>query len=137
MHPNSTALNAAEVIARAPPGTTYDDFALDERGDAFLVTSRGNTVEEVGGGLVSRRESWLGTSTARRLRSPRFGRTARDGEVWCGMIARGLEAPVNEEEVVGGQLVVVDTGDCGGYESGGGDVLMSFLIGECTSTHCV
>lgn len=111
IHPNGTAAGAAEVIARASPGTTYDDFALDGRGDAFLVTAQGNSIEEVGRAgeppvIVA------GNVNSTDIAEPtaaQFGRTRADGDVLYVTTAGGLEAPVNGDEIVGGQLVAVDT----------------------------
>lgn len=111
IHPNGTALRAAETIAHSPPGTTYDDFALDTRGDAFLTTAQGNTIEEVGKGGVERRGIIAGNVNSTEIAEPtaaRFGRTVEDTNVLYVTTGGGLEAPINGDEVVGGQLVGVD-----------------------------
>ena len=76
-------LPAAEVITHAAPSATYDDFALDGRGDTFLVTVQGNSIEEIKrdgepqvviAGAVNSTE--IAEPTAAR-----FGRTLADREV--------------------------------------------------------
>lgn len=111
IQPNGTAINAAEVIAHSPPGTTYDDFALDGRRDAFLATSQGNTIEEVG--RVGEPQIIVaGNINSTEIAEPtaaQFGRTLADRDVLYVTTAGGLEAPINGDERVGGQLVAVDT----------------------------
>ena len=109
---DGTALgSAAEVIAHAAPSVTYDDFALDGRGDAFLVTARGNSIEEVGR-PGQPRIIIAGDVNSTEIAEPtaaQFGRTPADRDVLYVTTGGGLQAPINGNEVVGGQLVAVDT----------------------------
>ena len=111
INPDGIAAGKAIVVARSPTGATFDDFALDWRGDAFLATGPGNSIEEVGrdgepqviiAGIVNSMEIAKPTSA-------QFGRTAADREVLYVTTGGGLAAPVDGDEIVGGQLVAVDT----------------------------
>ena len=78
---------------------------------APLATGPGNSIEEVGrdgesqviiAGIVNSTEIAEPTSA-------QFGRTAADREVLYVTTGGGLAAPVDGDEIVGGQLVAVDT----------------------------
>ena len=110
IHPDGTAVRAAEVIAHAPTGTTYDDFALDRRGDAFLSTAQGNTIEKVGR-TGEPQVIVAGDANSTEIAEPtsaQFGRTRADRNILYVTTGGGLLAPINGNEVVGGQLVAVD-----------------------------
>lgn len=111
INPNGTAAGKAIVVARSPTEATFDDFAQDWRGDAFLATGPGNSIEKVGrdgkpqviiAGNVNSTEIAEPTSA-------QFGRTAADREVLYVTTGGGLATPVNGDEIVGGQLVAIST----------------------------
>ncbi len=110
IHPDGTALGAAQVIAHAPPNTTYDDFALDRRGNAFLTTAQGNAIEEVGR-TGEPQVIVAGNVNSTEIAEPtaaQFGRTRADRDALYVTTAGGQGIPVNGDEIVGGQLVAVD-----------------------------
>ncbi len=99
------------MIAHALLSATYDDFALDGRGDAFLVTVKGNSIEEVGR-AGKPQVAIAGAVNSTEIAEPtaaRFGRTMADREILYVTTAGGLTALVNGDEIVGGQLVAIDT----------------------------
>lgn len=111
IHPDGSARGAAQVVAHAPPGMSYDDFVFDARGDTFLATGRGNSIDEVGRAgrpqvIVA---GDINSTTIAEPTAAQFGRTLADRKVLYVTTAGGLNSPVNGNEVVGGQLVAVDT----------------------------
>lgn len=97
------------MIAYSPPGTTYDDFALNERGDAFLVTEQGNTSEKVGKGgepQVIVAGNFNSTENAEPT-AEQSGRMRADGEVLYLTTGGGSTAAIDADEIVGGQLAAV------------------------------
>lgn len=102
----------ATVVATAAPGTSFDDFALDFFGRAFVATARGNTVVEVkrDGRQVVLAGNLISTEIVEPT-SVQFGRTVFDWGVLYVTTAGGLGAPVDGTERVGGQVVAVDTRD--------------------------
>lgn len=101
----------ATIVATAAPGTSFDDFALDVFGRAFLATAAGNTVVEVK--KNGRQLVLAGDLNSTQIAEPtgvRFGRTGADRGVLYVSTAGGLAAPVDGTERMGGQVVAVDTG---------------------------
>lgn len=99
----------ATVIASAAAGTGFDDFALDWRGNAFLVTAGGNTVVEVK--KKGKQVVVAGNLDSTDIAEPtgaKFGRTWKDIGTLYVTTAGGLRIPVSGDQVVGGQLVAVD-----------------------------
>ena len=110
IRPNGTAAVPAEKIASAPPGITFDDFALDGRGDAFLATQPGDSIAEVGvNGSTRIIAGVVNTTEIAEPTSAQFGRTHADGHVLYVVTAGGLAFPIDGDVVVGGQVVAVDT----------------------------
>ena len=108
---NGTAVGKAVGISHSPGGGSYDDFALDSNGNAFLGTNGGNSIEKVGlkgepqvivAGNVNSTEIAEPTSA-------QFGRTVKDRRTLYVTTGGGLAIPVNGNEIVGAQLVAVDT----------------------------
>ena len=111
IHPDGTAAGSAVNISHAPTDASYDDFALPEHGDnAFLVTSTGNSLEEVGLGgepqvIVAGN---LNSTELAEPTSAAFGRGEGERGVVYVTTGGGLVAPVNGDETVGAQLVAID-----------------------------
>lgn len=108
---DGTAAGKAVVIAKSPRGATFDDFALYRHKYAFLATGPGNSIYEVAkGGMPSAIVAGNVNSTEiAEPTSAQFGRTAVDSFVLYVTTAGGLAAPINGNEIIGGQLVAVDT----------------------------
>jgi hypothetical protein len=108
---DGTAAGKAVVIARSPRGAYFDDFALYRHKYAFLATGPGNSIYEVAkGGMPGAIVAGNVNSTEiAEPTSAQFGRTAVDSFVLYVTTAGGLAAPVNGNEIVGGQLVAVGT----------------------------
>ena len=106
---DGTAAGKATVVARSSNGSFYDDFALDWRGDAFLATGGGNSIEEIGRGKQVIVAGNVNSTEIAEPTSAQFGRTSADREVLYVTTGGGLAIPVNGDEIVGGQLVAVDT----------------------------
>lgn len=99
----------ATVISNAPTGASYDDFALDFLGDAFLATAGGDSIAEVKANARQRIVAgMMGEIEIAEPTSAQFGRMGVDAGVLYITTAGGLAIPVNGTEVVGGQLVAVD-----------------------------
>ena len=110
INPDGTAAGKAILVARSPTGATFDDFALDWCGDAFLATGPGTSIEEVGrdGEPQVIIADIVNSTEIAEPTSAQFGRTAADREVLYMITGGGLAGPVDGDEIVGGQLVAVD-----------------------------
>ena len=87
----------------------FDDFELDVQGDAFIATASGNTLAEIASDGEQRVLAGnLNSTEIAQGTSARFGRTFRDRGRLYVTTAGGLAAPVNGDEIVGGQVVAVD-----------------------------
>ena len=107
---NGTAAGPAEKIASAPPGITFDDFALNRHGDAFLATQNGDSIVEVSlNGSTRIIAGVVNTTEIAEPTGAQFGRTQADGHVLYVTTAGGLAFPIDGDVVVGGQVVAVDT----------------------------
>ena len=110
IHANGTAAGPAEEVAPGPPGTFYDDFALDRHGDAFLSTQPGDSIAEVSvNGSTRIIAGVVNTTEIAEPTGAQFGRTTADGHVLYVVTAGGLAFPIDGDVVVGGQVVAVDT----------------------------
>jgi len=106
---DGTAAGPAVIVTHSLPGDSYDDFAFDHKGDAFLATASGNSVAELMPN--GKQEIIAGNINSTEIAEPtsaQFGRTRRDKGTLYVTTAGGLAVPVNGNEVVGGQLVAVD-----------------------------
>ena len=80
-------------------------------GMRFLVTSQGNTVEEITrAGEPADRPGDLHSTEIAEPTAARFGRMPRDRETLYATTAGRSEAPVYGDERARAQLVAVDTG---------------------------
>lgn len=110
IHANGTAAGPAETIAPAPPGTMFDDFALNRHGDAFVATQLGDSILEVSvNGSARIIAGVVNTTAIAEPSSAQFGRTTADSHVLYVVTAGGQGYPINGDVVVGGQVVAVDT----------------------------
>ena len=111
IHANGTAAaGPAQIVAPGPPGTFYDDFALNGHGDAFLSTQPGDSIAEVSvNGSTRIIAGAVNTTEIAEPTGAQFGRTAVDGHVLYVVTAGGLAFPIDGDVVVGGQVVAVDT----------------------------
>ncbi len=98
---NGIAVGPVEKIASGAIGISYDDFALDRDGNAFLTTGPGNSIQEVG--TDGSQRFIAGSANSTELQEPssaQFGRTAADESVLYVTSTGG---------VGGGKVVAVDT----------------------------
>lgn len=110
IHANGTAAGPAKLIAPAPPGTMFDDFALNGHGDAFVATQFGDSIVEVSvNGSTRIIAGVVNTTEIAEPSSAQFGRTAADRHVLYVTTAGGQGYPIDGDVVVGGQVVAVDT----------------------------
>ena len=106
------ARGAASVVAKAlPPARAYDDFALSEKGVAFVTNSAGNFIEMIN--VRSGKQSiFAGSTNSTEIAEPTsaaFGRNGHEDTLYI-TTAGGLFIPVNGDEIIGGQVVAVDLG---------------------------
>ena len=111
IHPDGTAAGAPVNISHGIPGGSYDDFTIGEHGDAFLVTSTGNSIEEVGLGgepqvIVAGN---LNSTEIAEPTSAAFGRGRGERGILYVTTGGGLAVPVNGDEIVGAQFIGIDT----------------------------
>ena len=98
----------ATVIADAPSGAGFDDFALGWGGCAFAAVGTGNTIDEIG--LDGRQEIIAGNLNSTEIAEPTsvaFGKGMEWGKLYV-TTGGGFAAPVNGDVVVGGQVVEID-----------------------------
>ena len=107
----SSAGSPAQAVAYAvPPGAAYDDFAIDTYGNAWVATHQGNAVN-----LISPRgeqvivAGHINSTEIAESTDAAFGRTLFDRNVLYVVTGGGARVPVNGYEVVGGQIVAIDT----------------------------
>ena len=104
------ATGPAKIILQKSPGNFFDDFALDEYGNAFIAYSTADSILEVDTNgdqkIVAGR---VNTTEIAEPTAAQFGRTEWDKGVLYVTTAGGLAAPVAGNITVGGQVVAVDT----------------------------
>ena len=108
------ARGPATIIAHSlpnPPDLGYDDFAISNKGVAFVANGPGNFIERVD--LKSGQQSIVaGEVNSTEIAEPTaaaLGRNGREDTLFV-TTAGGLLFPVNGDEVVGGQVVAVQLG---------------------------
>lgn len=113
INPDGSPAPGAEtvIIARAGNTTGVDDFALDHKGDVFWVTSNGNSVAKtqpdgkqyiIAGDLNS---TEIAEPTSAALSRDRKG---KEGKILYVVTGGGALAPINGNEIVGGQILAID-----------------------------
>ncbi|KAJ7270612.1 hypothetical protein B0H12DRAFT_773474 [Mycena haematopus] len=109
IYPNGTAKGKATIVAYAPDGEgSFDDFAIDEEGTAYVATGLGNVITKVTEeGVASVIAGNLNSSQIANPTSVAFGRKEWDRWTIYVTTGGGLEAPINGTAVVGAQLVAV------------------------------
>ncbi|KAJ7470181.1 hypothetical protein B0H11DRAFT_2041733 [Mycena galericulata] len=109
IHPNGTANGKGTIVAYAPAGEgSFDDFAIDEEGTAYVASGVGNAITKVtAAGVASVIAGNLNSSEIASPTSVAFGRTEWDRWTIYVTTGGGLEAPINGTAVVGAQLVAV------------------------------
>ncbi|KAJ7114518.1 hypothetical protein C8R44DRAFT_832949 [Mycena epipterygia] len=109
IYPNGTANGKGIIVAYAPDGEgSFDDFAIDEDGTAYVATGMGNLITKVTEeGVASVIAGNLNSSQIASPTSVAFGRTEWDRWTIYVTTGGGLEAPINGTAVVGAQLVAV------------------------------
>ncbi|CAM6083701.1 unnamed protein product [Calypogeia fissa] len=89
----------------------FDDFTFDRKGNAYLVTGRGNSVERIS--RDGRREviiaGSLNSTMIAEPTSAAFGRGECDKNVLYVTTAGGFVTPVDGTIVIGGQLLAITT----------------------------
>ncbi|KAF1958310.1 hypothetical protein CC80DRAFT_546551 [Byssothecium circinans] len=93
------------IIAHAANGTNWDDFALDGRGNAYAVTSSGNTVVKIS--PEGKQTVIAGRLDSMEIAEPTSVVLSRGEERLFVVTGGGLFAPVNGK-VVGGQVIAID-----------------------------
>ena len=111
LHPNGTAAGPAVNVTSAFKKTSYDDFALDSQGDAFLPNGPSDSIAEVNSdGEQKVVAGERGSTEIAEPTAAQFGRTLLDNDILYVTTAGGLGSPINGTTIVGGQLVAVYTG---------------------------
>ncbi len=105
------AAGKAIVIANAAAGATYDDFALDWRGDPFIATGPCNAIEMVGRGVDPRAiiARNINTTEIAEPTAAQSGGMWGDRDILYATMGGVLIAPVEGDEIIGGQLLAADT----------------------------
>lgn len=99
------------ILEHAANGTYEDDFALDDKGNAFLVTGSGNSIIEVSAG--GQRLLLAGDKNSTEIAEPTsvaLSRNTRNKKLYV-VTAGGLAAPVDGDMVVGGQVLAIELGE--------------------------
>ena len=107
----SSAGSAAQAVAQAvPSGASYDDFAIDKYGNSWVATHQGNAVNLISplGEQVNVAGNINSTEIAESTDAV-FGRLPSDRNTLYVVTGGGARIPVNGYEVVGGQIVAIDT----------------------------
>nr|POE56193.1 hypothetical protein CFP56_69146 [Quercus suber] len=95
---------------------SWDDFALDRFGGAYIATGAGHSIQMVTpDGKISVLAGNVNSTAIAEPTAAQFGRTRRDRDVLYVTTAGGILAPVyqNGEAIrVGGQVVAVDVAKC-------------------------
>ncbi|KAI7787549.1 hypothetical protein LA080_015771 [Diaporthe eres] len=108
---DGTPVGDFKTIAQTlTPFDQWDDFALDDEGNAWMAA--GNTVQKINTrtGEVKVVAGDVNSTAIAEPTSAKFGRRERDWKVLYVTTAGGLATPVNGDTVIGGQLVAVRTG---------------------------
>lgn len=94
------------------PLDQWDDFALDDEGNAWMAAGGANTVQKINTrtGEVRIVAGDVNSTAIAEAISAKFGRRECDSTVLYVTTAGGLATPVNGDIVIGGQLVAVRTG---------------------------
>ncbi|KAF2640545.1 hypothetical protein P280DRAFT_469300 [Massarina eburnea CBS 473.64] len=96
------------VIAQAADGAYWDDFVLDDEGNAYAVTGSGNTLLMISPeGVQTLLAGDLNSTELAQPTSVNWSRGEGNKRLYV-VTAGGLQAPVNGDEVVGGQVVALD-----------------------------
>lgn len=101
------ARGAASVVTHAlPPGKGYDDFALSDRGVAFVTNAAGNFIERIDT-RNGKQSIVAGNINSTKIAEPTSAALGRGAwEDWLFVTTGGgLFIPVNGYEIVGGQVV--------------------------------
>lgn len=90
----------------------WDDFALDDRGNAWMAAGGANTIQKINTrtGNVTIVAGDVNSTALAEPTSAKFGRRECDLTVLYVATAGGLATPVNGDVTIGGQLVAVRTG---------------------------
>lgn len=90
----------------------WDDFALDDEGNAWMAAGGANTIQKINTrtGEVMVVAGDVNSTAIAEPTSAKFGRRECDSTVLYVTAAGGLATPVNGDIVIGGQLVAVGTG---------------------------
>jgi hypothetical protein len=97
------------IISHAANGTNWDDFALDRHGNAYAVTSSGNTVVKI---TPDGKQILLaGHANSTEIAEPTSAALSRgdiDEKKLYVVTGGGALGPINGAEIVGGQVVAID-----------------------------
>ncbi|MCJ1388284.1 hypothetical protein MMC18_001129 [Xylographa bjoerkii] len=110
IHANGTAAGASEIVAYSVGnGSTFDDFAIDDDGTAYVATGNGNAVTRITpDGRAAIIAGNLNSTEIANPTSVQFGRTEQDRRTIYVTTAGGLEGPVNGTVIIGAQLAAIE-----------------------------
>lgn len=110
---DGTPVGEFKTVAQTlTPLDQWDDFALDDEGNAWMAAGGANTVQKINTrtGEVRIVAGDVNSTAIAEAISAKFGRRECDSTVLYVTTAGGLATPVNGDIVIGGQLVAVRTG---------------------------
>lgn len=114
IHADGTSAGSPTVIQKSDRSAdvyNYDDFAIKDH-YAYLVTGNGNSIEKIS--LNGTREPMIITDGLNSTQvgvptSAAFGRTEKDKDILYVVTLGVSDAPVNETNTVGAQVLAIDT----------------------------
>lgn len=109
---DGTPVGDFKTIARTlTPLDQWDDFALDDEGNAWMTAGGANTIQKIDTrtGEVTVVAGDVNSTAIAEPTSAKFGRRECDSKILYVTTAGGLATPVNGDIVIGGQLVAVRT----------------------------
>lgn len=119
-HLNTVRLNLSDgtpvgdfktIAQTLTPLDQWDDFALDDEGNAWMAAGGANTIQKIDTrtGEVTVVAGDVNSTAIAEPTSAKFGRRECDSKTLYVTTAGGLATPVNGDIVIGGQLVAVKT----------------------------
>jgi len=109
IHANGTKAGKGEIVAYSLDKRSFDDFAIDDDGTAYVATGTGNSVTMITpDGKVKVIAGSLNSTEIASPTSVALGRAPEDRRTLYVTTGGGLEGPINGTVILGAQLVAVD-----------------------------